>query len=75
MAAVKLQRGSEEFQMFQDYWKLLQENWYVDDTDEYWEKVIADSKAFWHKYQTAFAKDLAVAGITELERRSSPSEI
>ena len=70
MGKVKLQKGSEEFEMFQDYWKLLQENWGVEDTGGYWEKVLADSDAFYQKYQTAFSKDLTLAYISELERKT-----
>lgn len=69
MGNIKLLKGSEEFEMFQDYWKLLQENWKVEISEEYWEKVIADSKIFYEKYKTAFAKDLTVAYLNELDRR------
>lgn len=70
MGRMKLQKGSKEFELFQDYWNLLQENWIVEDTDAYWEKAIADSDAFYHKYKTPFAKELSVACMNELERRA-----
>ena len=69
MGRVKLQKGSEEFELFQDYWNLLQEYWGVEENDAYWQKAIADNDAFYQKYKTPFARDLAVAYMTELERR------
>lgn len=35
MAAKKIVSGSEEFQMFQDFWKVCQEFWIAEDSDEY----------------------------------------
>jgi len=69
MGRIKLLKGSEEFELFQDYWELLQENWGTEETDAYWQKAIADSESFYQKYKTPFAKDLAVAYMSELERR------
>lgn len=70
MGKVKLLKGSEEFEMFQDFWKLLQENWQIEDNDAYWQKVIADSGAFYNRYETPFAKELSIAYMSELERRA-----
>lgn len=66
---VRLSKGSEEFEMFQDYWNLLQENWGVENTDHYWNKVQEDSERFYQKYRTPFAKDLVLACLNELERK------
>lgn len=63
-------KGSEEFEMFSDYWAFLQDHWQVEDNETYWEKVVAKSEAFYQKYQTPFAKELAVAALNELERRA-----
>ena len=35
MASVKFSKGSEEWQMFIDYWNLCQKHWQVESTDEY----------------------------------------
>lgn len=70
MGTVKLQKGTEEFEMFRDYWKMLEENWGVEDSEVYWNKVIEDTDAFYRKYKTEFSKELALALITELERRA-----
>lgn len=70
MGKVKLQRGGEEFELFQDYWKLYQEHLAVEDSEAYWEKALEGGQAFYQKYKTPFAKDLAVAYMSELERRA-----
>lgn len=70
MSAIKLQKGTEEFEMFRDYWKMLEENWGVEDSEVYWNKVIEDTDAFYRKYETEFSKELALALINELERKA-----
>ena len=68
MGSVKLLKGSEEFEMFQDYWKMMQSVWSVENTKEYWEKVVEDTDRFYRKYQTEFSTELALALANELER-------
>lgn len=46
MAGKKIVKGSEEWQMFQDFWKLAQEIWEPEDTDEYWQEVIGKTDEF-----------------------------
>lgn len=70
MSAIKLQKGTEEFEMFRDYWKMLEENLGVEDSEAYWNKVIEDTDAFYRKYETEFSKELALALINELERKA-----
>lgn len=70
MSAIKLQKGTEEFEMFRDYWKMLEENWGVEDSEVYWTKVIEDTDTFYRKYETEFSKELALALINELERKA-----
>lgn len=70
MEKTRLLKGSEEFEMFQDYWKLLQENWKTENNSGYWGKVMKDSDAFYQKYKTPFARELSIAYINELERRA-----
>ena len=70
MSAIKLQKGTEEFEMFRDYWKMLEENWDVEDSEVYWNKVIEDTDAFYRKYETEFSKELVLALINELERKA-----
>ena len=42
----------------------------VENTQEYWEKVVEDTDRFYRKYQTEFSKELALALANELERRA-----
>lgn len=59
MAAKKFMKGSEEWQMFQDLWKLAQEIWEPEDTDEYWNEVIEKTRQFHGKYRTPYSLELA----------------
>lgn len=70
MAGKKFAKGTEEWQMFQDYWNLCQSVWEVETPDEYWGGVVDSAEAFCQKYKTQFAKSLALALVNELERRS-----
>lgn len=70
MSKIELKKGTEEFEMFRDYWKMLEENWGVEDTEIYWNKVIEDTKAFYGRYKTEFSKELALTLINELERKA-----
>lgn len=65
-----MQKGTEEFEMFRDYWNMLEENWGVEDSETYWDGVIEDTKAFYGRYKTEFSKELALALINELERKA-----
>lgn len=65
-----MQKGTEEFEMFRDYWNMLEENWGVEDSETYWDRVIEDTKAFYGRYKTEFSKELALALINELERKA-----
>ena len=54
-----LERGTEEFEMFGDYFQFCKKYWNVKETDEYWEKFIEDGNVFVKKYiGFDFAKDL-----------------
>lgn len=49
---------------------MLEENWGVEDSEAYWDKVIGDTDALYRKYRTEFSKELALALINELERKA-----
>lgn len=74
MAAVKLLKGSEEFEMFQDYWKLIQQFWNVEDNDDYWESVTLAGTMFYEKYKSEYAKGLVLAYMDELDRKFKERE-
>lgn len=69
MARKNIQRGSEEFEMFTDFWNLYKDHAIVEDNDEYMDHVISAAEKFHKKYKTEFAKDLAVAVLNEIDRR------
>ena len=70
MASVKFVKGSEEYEMFMDYWKFVQKHYEVEDSDDYWTDALADITKFDKKYSDyPFAHKLALAYIDELEER------
>lgn len=70
MASVKFEENSREFCMFQDYWRLLKEYWVPENSDAYWEELITAADQFVKKYgNERFPRDLALALISELERK------
>ena len=66
----KFAKGSEEWLMFMDYWALCQKYWEPDDNDDYWESVVKETDVFYRKYNSEFAKSLALTLVNELERKS-----
>ena len=70
---VKIEKNSKEWNMFSDYWKLLQEVWGIEESEEYWQGVRDKVEEFSAKYGT-FGISLSVALLDELERRSRNNE-
>lgn len=70
---VKIEKNSKEWNMFSDYWKLLQEVWGIEESEEYWKGVRDKAEEFSSKYG-AFGISLSVALLDELERRSRNNE-
>lgn len=66
----KFAKGSSEWMMFMDYWALCQKYWKPDDNDDYWESVVKETDVFYRKYNSEFAKSLALTLVNELERKS-----
>ena len=68
--AVKFEKNSKEWLMFQDFWKITQEFWDAEDTEEFWKRLINDISAFGKKYDNNdFALSLGFALIDELQRK------
>ena len=67
MAEKKFSKGSEEWQMFMDYWELCQKYWEPEDNDEYWESLINAGDAFCKKYDSQYARDLVLAFMASRE--------
>ena len=66
----KFAKGSSEWMMFMDYWTLCQKYWDPYDNDDYWELVVKETDVFYRKYNSEFAKSLALTLVNELERKS-----
>ena len=66
----KFAKGSREWMMFMDFWTLCQKYWEPDDNDDYWESVVKETDVFYRKYNSEFAKSLALTLVNELERKS-----
>lgn len=58
MAKKNIQSGTEEFELFRDFWNLYKENAVVENNDAYFEKVQQDVDKFYQKYKTPFANEL-----------------
>lgn len=69
--AVKFEKGSVEWQMFQDFWELTQEFWDVEDTEQFWKRLVDNVSAFGKRYNhDKFALGLGYALIDELQRKA-----
>lgn len=69
MAEVKFEKGSKEWEMFMDFWKMCQKHWIPDETEEYWIALSNDINDFYKKYKTSFAKRLYWALHQEMEQK------
>lgn len=70
MAGVKFLKGSEEWQMFMDYWNLCQKFWSIEDNDEYWDNLAMEIDAFAKKYnKDLFAVNIAMAFLNTQDAR------
>lgn len=66
-----LEKGTEEFMMFGDYFNLCKKYWKVQDSDIYWENIIKSGNEFVKKYEhIPFAKGLVIALMEEQERKA-----
>ena len=75
MASKKFQKGSMEFEMFTEYWKLCQKHWIPEDKDKYWEALIQDITDFERKYgMTGLARKLGNALARDIEERYKSNE-
>lgn len=59
----------QKYDMFTDTWKLYRKYANVQDTNEYWDSLVNESRAVSKKYgQCKFIIDLVLAVINEFER-------
>lgn len=67
MAEQKFQKGSEEWVMFNDFWKMCQSFWMPEDNDTYWKKLHDAAQEFGK--HSRFARFLALGFISEMEQK------
>lgn len=68
MAEQRFVKGTEEYVLFNDFWKLCQSFWIPEDSDEYWKKL-HDAAVEFGNSNGQFAMRLALAYISEMERK------
>ena len=44
------EKGSEMFSMFMDYWKLVQDFWIPEKSDDYWNDLVKKENELYAKY-------------------------
>ncbi len=47
-----LEKGTEEFEMFGDFFKICKRYWDIQDTDKYWDDLVKETDIFCKKYET-----------------------
>ena len=68
MAEIKFQKGSEEWLMFQDYYKIIQKYYIPESNDSYWDSVVEEMEGFCKKYnQVPLARKIAMAFLKTME--------
>ena len=76
MAAKKFLKGSEEWMMFMDFWKLCQDYWEPEESQEYWENASESIMSFGRKYESMiFARIIALAFMDYLENKAKQMNI
>ena len=68
MAEQRFVKGTEEYELFNDFWKLCKSFWIPEDTDEYWKKLHDAAKYFGNSHGQ-FAMKLALVYMSEMERK------
>jgi hypothetical protein len=51
MASKKFDKNSDEFKFFGEFWKWTQEHYIPEDSDEYWEELLASAAVICNKYK------------------------
>lgn len=69
----KFEKGTELHQMINDYLRLLQQFWIVEEGDSYWEQVLESIYGFYGKYKevdNVFSLTMALAFVDVLEEKA-----
>ena len=57
----ELKKGDIEYDMFNDFWKIVKEYNIPEDADEYWTDLINAGNEFARKYNCKFARDIIIS--------------
>lgn len=50
MASKRVLKGSEEYMMFGEFWRLYQEFYFPENNQEYWDCLVAKTNIFYENY-------------------------
>lgn len=76
MAAKKFLKGSEEWMMFMDFWKLCQDYWEPENSQEYWKNMSESVVSFGNKYQSIpLARIIAMGFMDSVEFKAKQMNI
>lgn len=70
----RLEKGSDEWLFFQDYYKFRQQYYEADNNEKWFEKLIQSADRLYKKYKNVpfseYAKQLILAHINDVDRRA-----
>lgn len=73
MASKKFEKGSEEWQFFNDYYKFRQQFYEADNEEEWFQKLMKSGETLIEKYSktniSKFAQSLVFSHFEDVERR------
>lgn len=69
LAEVKFTKDDPEFKILNEFWLLLQKYYIPEQTDEYWESLIADVNTFLENNKHPLARSLSKFLTTYLENK------
>lgn len=73
MASKKFEKGSEEWQFFNDYYSFRQKFYEADNEDTFFEELTAQANKLYEKYKKTeiaeYAKRLIMAHLDDVDRR------
>lgn len=68
MGEVRFSKGTEEWEVFTEFWNLCQKYWIPESTDSWWDEALGKIDTFSKKNgQTEFVRGLCMALINHLE--------
>ena len=68
IASVKFGKGTKEWEMFSDYYQLIQKYYIPENKDDYWDNVVEEMDGFCEKYkQVPLARKIAMAFLKTME--------